>query len=145
MNETTAVTTPRILCVDDEPYNLDLYEVELESHGFAISRAENGAEALLKVSQERIDLVLLDVMMPDMDGYEVCRTLKNDPASQDIPVVMITALKDHGSYAKGVQAGTRLFLVKPIHNAFLVLRINFFLGRSFLNPGSFTNPLTGIG
>lgn len=119
---------PRILCVDDEPVNLDLYSAMLEPRGFEIIRAESGEEALEKIKQGKIDLVILDIMMPEIDGFEVCRKLKKDPATTHVPVVMITCLNDKDSLARGLQAGTSLFISKPLNGVDLSLRIKFFLG-----------------
>jgi CheY-like chemotaxis protein len=119
---------PRILCVDDEPLNLDLYTATLEPRGFEVIRAESGEAALEKIKHESIDLVLLDVMMPKTDGFEVCRKIKIDPATAHIPVVMITALNDNDSLVKGLMAGAINFISKPIKGVDLALRIKYFLG-----------------
>ncbi|MBI5848902.1 MAG: response regulator [Nitrospirae bacterium] len=105
---------PQILCLDDEPKNLKLYEAMLLPNEFEVIKAENGPEALELISKEKIDLILLDVMMPGMDGFEVCRSLKSDPATASIPIVIITALSDKESLNLALQAGTSLFLTKPI-------------------------------
>jgi len=119
---------PKILCVDDEMKNLDLYKAVLDPRGFQIVRAKSGTEALERAREEKIDLVLLDVMMPDMDGFEACRRLKADPGTTAIPVVMITALDDQNSLVKGLRAGTTLFLSKPLGDRDLVFRIKCILG-----------------
>ena len=91
----------KILIVDDEPFNLDLLEQELTELGYAIERASNGAEALQLVDKNSPDLVLLDYQMPDMNGIEVLRAIRQD--NGDLPVVIITA---HGSIERAVEAGT---------------------------------------
>ncbi|MBI5410012.1 MAG: response regulator [Nitrospirae bacterium] len=119
---------PKILCVDDEPMNLDLYAAMLEPRDFEVIRAESGDAALERIKQENIDLVILDIMMPTVDGFEVCRKIKKDPETAHIPVMMITALDDKNSLARGLQAGAGLFMSKPIKGIDLSLRIKFFLG-----------------
>jgi len=119
---------PRILCVDDEPVNLDLYAAMLEPRGFEIIRAENGEAAIEKIKQGDINLVILDIMMPKIDGFDVCRKIKENPATSCIPIMMITALNDNDSVVKGIMAGASLFMSKPIQGIDLSLRINHFLG-----------------
>ena len=82
---------PRVLCVDDEPMNLNLLEAMLIPQGYETIKAENGVEAWAKVQSEHVDVVLLDVMMPGLDGFEVCRRIKSDERYRSIPVIMLTA------------------------------------------------------
>jgi len=120
----------RILIVDDERHNRDLLEVMLMPEGFTLSTASSGAEALAMVSEARPDLILLDVMMPAMDGYEVLAALKADSASRDIPVIMITALDDQRSRLLGLSAGADDFLTKPVDRAELSVRVRNLLRMS---------------
>ncbi len=113
----------RILIVDDEPLNVDYLEQELEDLGYETVSAANGAEALEKVASERPDLVLLDVMMPVMDGFTACRRLKEDEATRLIPVVIMTALDAIDDRVKGIEAGADDFLTKPVDERELVARI----------------------
>src|SRR5271155_1716759 len=106
--------TARILVVDDVPANVKLLEARLSAEYFDVSTATNGAEALAMCERAECDLVLLDVMMPDMDGFEVCRRLKKNPATHHIPIVMVTALDQPSDRVRGLEAGADDFLTKPI-------------------------------
>ncbi|MDI6726573.1 MAG: response regulator [Smithellaceae bacterium] len=112
----------KILCVDDEPVNLDLLEAILSQKDYLILKAQKGAEALEMMYAQAVDLVLLDVMMPGMDGFEVCRIIKDNPAMKLIPVVMVTALADKQSRLKGLEAGANDFLNKPVDKTELLVR-----------------------
>jgi DNA-binding NarL/FixJ family response regulator len=114
----------RILIVDDEPLNVDYLEQELEGLGFEIETAANGLEALERVAASPPDLVLLDVMMPDMDGLSVLRILKGDPETRLVPVVLMTALNAVEDRVRGIEAGADDFLSKPVDDRELLARIN---------------------
>src|SRR5712691_2789329 len=92
----------KILIVDDEPFNVDYLEQELEDLNYETVSARNGREALAQVAAEAPDLVLLDIMMPIMDGFEVLARLKADPAARDIPVIVISAMHDLQSVVRGI-------------------------------------------
>ncbi len=124
---------PRILCVDDEPMNLSLLEALLTGRNFEVVKANNGMEALAIIGREPIDIVLLDVMMPGMDGFEVCRRIKADERCRTIPVVMITAYADRANRIKGIEAGAEDFLPKPFDSAEVIARINMLLKVKGLN------------
>ena len=113
----------RILIVDDEPFNVDYLEQLLDELGHATLSAGDGAEALEKALAEAPDLILLDVMMPVMDGFETCRRLKADAATRLIPVVIMTALGDVEDRIKGIEAGADDFLTKPADERELAARI----------------------
>ncbi|WP_062202774.1 PleD family two-component system response regulator [Aureimonas sp. AU12] len=115
--------TAKILVVDDQPINLRLMQARLNEEYFEVLLATSGAEALQLCHREPIDLVLLDVMMPDMDGYETCRRLKADGATRHIPVVLITALDDPRDRVTGLEAGADDFLTKPVRDLPLFSRI----------------------
>jgi two-component system cell cycle response regulator len=115
--------TARILVVDDIPANVKLLEVRLLAEYFEVLTAGNGADALETCENGKIDVVLLDVMMPDMDGFEVCRRLKNDPATSHIPVVMVTALDHVSDRIRGLEAGADDFLTKPVNDLQLMTRV----------------------
>ena len=115
--------TARILVVDDIPANVKLLEVRLLAEYFEVLTASNGADALETCENGKVDVVLLDVMMPDMDGFEVCRRLKSDPATSHIPVVMITALDQVSDRIRGLEAGADDFLTKPVNDLQLMTRV----------------------
>ncbi|MBI3756478.1 MAG: response regulator [Deltaproteobacteria bacterium] len=116
-------TGATILIVDDEPFNIDLLEQELEALGYRTLSAANGKEALEKVKTEAPDLILLDVMMPGLDGFTICRILKEREETKLIPVVMMTALGAKEDRILGIQAGADDFLTKPVDSDELLARI----------------------
>src|ERR1700750_46548 len=113
----------RILVVDDVPANVKLLEARLSAEYFDVLTASNGTEALAIASRAECDIILLDVMMPDMDGFEVCRRLKSNPATHFIPVVMITALDSPADRVRGLDAGADDFLTKPVSDLVLIARV----------------------
>ena len=115
--------TARILVVDDVPANVKLLEVRLLAEYFDVLTATNGVDAIETCENGKVDVVLLDVMMPDMDGFEVCRRLKSDPATSHIPVVMITALDQVSDRVRGLEAGADDFLTKPVNDLQLMTRV----------------------
>ena len=104
----------RVLVVDDHFLNVKLLEARLQLASYEVVTASGGAEALEKVSQHKPDIVLLDVMMPGMDGYEVCRRLRASPATASLPVIMVTALDKASDREEGMAAGADDFLNKPV-------------------------------
>ena len=115
--------TARILIVDDILANVKLLEARLSAEYFQVSTAFSGREALEVLKSEHVDVVLLDVMMPGMDGFEVCRRIKQDPAIMHVPVVMVTALDQPSDKIQGLKAGADDFLSKPIDEIALVTRV----------------------
>ena len=113
----------RVLVVDDILPNVKLLEAKLSSEYYDVLTATSGEEALQKVAQSSPDIVLLDVMMPGMDGFEVCKRIKNNPASAHIPVVMVTALTDSVDKVRGLEAGADDFLSKPVNDVALMARV----------------------
>lgn len=113
----------RVLVVDDILPNVKLLEAKLSSEYYDVLTATNGPEALEKVVSQSPDIVLLDVMMPGMDGFEVCRRIKENPATAHVPVVMVTALTDSADRIKGLEAGADDFLSKPLNDTALMSRV----------------------
>jgi two-component system cell cycle response regulator len=113
----------RVLVVDDILPNVKLLEAKLSSEYYDVLTATSGEEALIKVEQDSPDLVLLDVMMPGMDGFEVCRKIKDNPSVAHIPVVMVTALTDTADRVRGLEAGADDFLSKPVNDTALMARV----------------------
>ena len=128
--------TARILVVDDVPANLRLLEAKLRAEYFEVALAASGPEALALSSAWAPDVVLLDVMMPGMDGYEVCRRLKSQPATAHIPVVMVTALVEQSERVRGLEAGADDFLSKPVEPDRLFSTLLRWLRRSRERPAS---------
>ena len=115
--------TARILVVDDIPANVKLLEARLTAEYFDVTTAMSGREALAICERAQCDIVLLDVMMPEMDGFEVCAKLKENPATHHIPVVMVTALDQPSDRVRGLEAGADDFLTKPVSDIALLARV----------------------
>lgn len=118
---------PKILVVDDEPTNIKLLADLLTAKGYIVATALSGPEALEKLDSEAPDLVLLDVVMPEMRGYEVCQRIRQRPDTQLLPVIMVTALDPHQERIKGLKVGADDFLGKPINQAELLVRVRSLL------------------
>ena len=119
--------TPTILVVDDNQQNLELLQAYLEDIDCRTIPAHDGAEALEIISGGAPDLILLDVMMPKMSGFEVCKKIKNNPQTCDIPVIMVTALNEFGDIERGLDSGTDDFLSKPVNKLELLTRVKTML------------------
>jgi two-component system alkaline phosphatase synthesis response regulator PhoP len=117
----------RILIAEDNPQGAELLDAYLGESGWEVATAFDGEETLQKVRDWRPDLILLDIMMPKISGFEVCKRLKADAATRDIAVLMITALDQTADVERAVEAGTDDFLTKPINQAELLRRINALL------------------
>ena len=127
-----------ILIVDDERHNRELLEVMLKPEGFLLLSAASGEEALATVARQPPDLILLDVMMPGMDGYEVAGRIKSDPNTKNIPVILLTALDDRNAKMLGLNAGAEDFLTKPVDRAELSVRV-----RNLLRIKAYSDKLQG--
>jgi DNA-binding response OmpR family regulator len=118
---------PRILIADDNPQNADLLEAHLDGTGFDTKVAYNGEDTLAAAAAWKPDLILLDVMMPKLSGFEVCRRLRADPATKGVAILMVTALDQANDVEAAVEAGTDDFLTKPINKTELLLRVRAML------------------
>lgn len=119
-----------VLVVDDNEQNLELLQAYLEALGCTIETARDGVEAVTRVEDagRRLpDLILLDVMMPKMSGFEVCRKIKEEPRTRSIPVMMVTALNELGDIERGVESGTDDFVTKPVNKLELLTRVKSLL------------------
>ena len=118
---------PTILCVDDEKHNRDLLRAVLVPRGFEVVEAADGPQALEAARKHRPDLILLDVMMPGMDGHAVCRAIKDDPLTRDIPVIMVTSMMAKAERIKSIEAGAEDLLTKPFNQVEVLARVNMLL------------------
>jgi len=137
----------RILIVDDMPPNVKVLTAWLGSEHYVVSTAANGFEALAKIEAEAPDIVLLDAMMPGLDGFETCRRIKDDPAMAHIPVIMVTALSEVDDLVRGFDAGADDFLIHPVDGRALIARVRSQLRRKRNNERvleeALVDPLTG--
>lgn len=120
----------RLLVVDDNPMNRDMLQRRLESEGYQVTTAHNGKAALKLVGQHEFDLILLDILMPEMDGYEVLRVLKDSEEFQHIPVIMLTAVHEAESVRQCIDQGAADYLLKPFNTILLKARIDAVLEES---------------
>ncbi len=120
-------TPPKILIADDNPQNVELLEAYLSDFDCEIRTAHDGEETLQVVAEYAPDLLLLDVMMPRLSGFEVCRKLRSAPETKDLLILMVTALNEAADFERGVQAGTDDFLTKPVNKIELLCRIRSLL------------------
>jgi CheY-like chemotaxis protein len=127
-------TKPVILCVDDEPANLKLLENILVPRGYEVVSSESGKDALLKIKTRTIDLVLLDLMMPEMDGLQVSRKIKENKTYKNIPIIMLTAYTGAESYIKSLSNEVFAYIQKPFETDELVRMVRAALGQSEANP-----------
>lgn len=126
-------TRPRVLCVDDSKLNLKILQSVLTPEGYEVIQAENGKEALDKIQECKVDIILLDVVMPQLNGFEVCRRIKEADQFRNIPVIMITSLNSKKDRIKGIEAGADDFLSTPIDKGEVIARIKMLLRNKTLN------------
>src|SRR5262249_9565709 len=128
--------TARVLVFDDVPANVKLLEARLSAEYFDVTTAASGHEALTICERAECDVVLLDVMMPDLDGFEVCRRLKSGLSTHHIPIVMVTALDQPSDRVRGLEAGADGFLTKPVSDVAPIARV-----RSLARPKLMTDEM----
>ncbi len=126
-NSETVISTSTILIVDDNPQNVELLQAFLESLPVKLVTAVDGIDALAKVAEHNPDLILLDVMMPRMSGFQVCKSLKSDPKTRDIQILMVTALHELGDIERASECGTDDFVSKPVNKVELQTRVKSLL------------------
>lgn len=125
---------PNVLVVDDEPDAVEVIEFNLKQAGFDVSTAADGAEALRKARTQTPDLIVLDVMLPELDGFEVCKILRRDPATSAIPIIMLTAKAAEVDRVVGLELGADDYVTKPFSPRELVLRVRKLLERGKNQP-----------
>ena len=144
--ESDSDIAPKVLVVDDEPRNIKLLDALLQPLNYEVLKASNGEEAFSIVKKVDLDLILLDIMMPGMDGYEVCRRLKGSETTRLIPIIMVTALDDIESKVKAIEAGADDFITKPPNKTELLARTRSLIKLKRLNSNlaSFENVLFSL-
>ncbi|BCG45999.1 Response regulator receiver protein [Citrifermentans bremense] len=125
----------RILVVEDEESLLKLESILFTSKGYQVTGVRGGLDALRSIAQDRPDLVVLDIMLPDMDGFEVCRSIKEDPDTRSIPVVMLTAKKSSRDLEAGRVAGADAYITKPFKSVKVLEVIGGLLGNRMTGRG----------
>jgi len=130
--EAEAANRAKLLVVDDNAKNVELLDATLTGEGYSVLKAYNGKEALQIIEKERPDLVLLDIRMPEMDGYDVCRAIKANPETASICVIMVTVYDEIEEIERGVEAGADDFLSKPVNRMTVLSRVRIGLRVSKL-------------
>jgi two-component system cell cycle response regulator len=126
-DEAARIADSTVLIVEDNEQGRELLVAYLDTLQCKVIAANDGVEAMEKVQADKPDLILLDVMMPRMSGFEVCRKLKSDPSTRDIPIIMVTALNELGDIERGVESGTDDFISKPVNRLELTTRVRSLL------------------
>lgn len=119
----------KILIVEDEESLLKLESILLTSKGYEVRGVPNGMAALESLKEEQPDLILLDIMLPEIDGFEVCRRIKSEPSTKHIPIIMLTAKKSREDMARGEQVGADWYITKPFKSAMVIETIQRFLSK----------------
>lgn len=119
----------RLLVIDDEVDIGETVKIRLEANGYSVNLAYDGLDGIAKAVKTRPDLILLDILMPQVDGFEVCRRLRKIPETQNIPIIMLTAIKSPESLQKAKEAGAQDYLAKPFESGELVEIVRFYLEK----------------
>ncbi len=127
---TLPMNNKNILIVDDEPDLVELLSYNLKKEGFGVLTASDGEEALLKIRKTEVDLILLDLMLPGIQGLELCRILRQNPKTERIPIIMLTAKGEEGDKIRGLETGADDYMTKPFSPKELIARVNAVLRRS---------------
>ena len=130
MREVKSVAKGKILVVDDEIYIVHILDFSLGVEGYDVMTALDGEQALAKVAQDKPDLIVLDIMMPKLDGYETCKALKSAPETRDIPIILLSAKGRNVDQKVGFEVGADDYITKPFSPRKLVERINSILGQT---------------
>lgn len=136
------MSAPRILIVEDETHLRDILRLQLESAGFTVLEASDGAQGIEMATNDTPDLILLDVMMPNLDGYEVCRRLRSSFSTRQIPIIFLTAKTDDADKVVGLQGGANDYVTKPWKSRELMLRVHN--GIEWSRQQRSASPLTGL-
>ncbi len=129
------LSTATLLLVDDNEQNLELMQAFLEELPCKLLTASDGVEAMEMIDQHTPDLLILDVMMPRMSGFEVCQKVKSQPSTRDIVIIMVTALNEVSDYERAVECGTNDFITKPVNKLELVTRVRTLLELALVKRG----------
>jgi two-component system alkaline phosphatase synthesis response regulator PhoP len=134
MSQTSFIKKKKILVVEDQTELLELLRLQFKEEGFAIATATNGMDAVRKARSLVPDLILLDVMLPELDGFAVCELLRRDPSTSGIPVIMVSGLPGQLPRCAGIESGATEFVTKPVSPADLVTRVKDLLIRLATPP-----------
>ena len=134
MSQTALIKKKKILVVEDQTDLLELLRLQFKEEGFAIATATNGMDAVRKARSLVPDLILLDVMLPELDGFAVCELLRRDPATSGIPVIMVSGLPGQLPRCAGIESGATDFVTKPVSPADLVIRVKDVLSKRSTSP-----------
>ncbi|HVU27651.1 MAG TPA: response regulator [Verrucomicrobiae bacterium] len=121
----------KILVVDDDPDQLEVVAWSLKKAGFAIGTASNGVDALVKTKSVTPDLIVLDLMLPELNGFDICKTLRKNPATATIPIIMLTGMRSEFTRLAGMESGVNLFLTKPYLPSELVAKVESLLKQTY--------------
>ena len=130
----------KILVVEDDPDQLEIISLSLKAAGFAIGTAANGTDALVKTRSISPDLIILDLMLPGLNGFDVCESLRRDPATASVPIIILTGMRTQFGRFAGLESGANDFLLKPFNPDQLVSKVEKLLNRFFATPAEPTQP-----